>query len=116
MDIWLDLLLSCTCGLQLAGLWLRLSRQNQTALWTAGSNATIALALSVIALGGSGSPQGWKMFLAGVVALQCACLITVATGVIVRRLAGILFWPVWLWNFHLIYVLVRVRFFFRVYF
>ncbi len=116
MDIWLDLLLCCTSGLQLSGLWLRLSRRNLTALWTAGSNVTIALALSVIALGGSGSPERWKTLVAGVVAFECASLTAVATGVIVRRLAGILFWPVWLWNFHLIYVLVRVRFFFHVYF
>jgi hypothetical protein len=114
MDVWLNPLIGCTCGVQLAALWLRLKRRTQAALWTASVNVAIALTLTVIALQGSGSPQQWDAFIEGIVALQCASVIAVATGLIVRRWAGLLFWPAWLGTFHLVYVLVYVRFFFRI--
>lgn len=50
-------------------------------------------------------------------ALQAAAAGVAAIGLAKRRESGRwLFWPVWLWNFVMVYALVYLKFFFRVYF
>jgi hypothetical protein len=45
-----------------------------------------------------------------------AAAVATTIGPAKRKESGWLFWPVWLWNFAMIYSLVGLRFFFRLYF
>jgi hypothetical protein len=49
------------------------------------------------------------------VALEATAAGAAAVGLAKRRESGWLFWPVWLWNFVMVYALVRLRFFLRLY-
>jgi hypothetical protein len=43
--------------------------------------------------------------------LQVAAAVAAAIGLAKRRESGWLFWPMWLWNFVMVYELVHLRFF-----
>jgi uncharacterized membrane protein YhaH (DUF805 family) len=80
----------------------------------AGTNAALALAFSLMDF-----PSSWRshesreLWPVVLFALALAAALATAIGLAKRRESGWLFWPVWLWNFVMIYVLVYLRFFFR---
>jgi uncharacterized membrane protein len=86
-----------------------------------GANAALALALTLLICGGETLASREKIHAvsavaAVIVALEAAAVGAAAFGLAKRRESGWLFWPVWLWNFVMVYALVYLRFFFRLYF
>ena len=81
------------------------------------SNAAVALGLTLLtSVGLLTSMEKIDAAFAVFVALEAAATGASAIGPAKRRESGWLFWPVWLWNFVMVYGLVRLRFFFRLYF
>jgi hypothetical protein len=81
----------------------------------AGANALVALALALfIFIGPLTNGQKPEAIAALIVALEVAATAAAAIGLAKRTESGWLFWPVWLWNFVMIYGLVYMRFFFRI--
>ena len=116
-DLPLDVLLAVTGALQLGALATRVIGRRRAALLMAGANAVLGFALSLMVLAGAvGSHERMELTLIVLVALQVAAAVASTVGWIKRREPGWVFWPVWLWNFAMIYALVRLRFFFRLYF
>lgn len=117
LDAPLNVLLVVTGSLQLGALATRLARCRRAALIMAGTNTALALAFSVMIF--AEFVQSHERIELGPVvlfALQVAAGVAAAVGLAKRRESGWLFWPVWLWNVAMIYALVRLRFFFHVYF
>ena len=117
LDAPLDVLLVVTGFLQLGALATRVARCKRAALTMAGTNAALALAPSLVIF--AEFLQSHERIELGPVvlfALQVAAGVAAAIGIAKRRESGWLFWPVWLWNFAMIYALVYLRFFFRLYF
>ena len=114
-------LLECVAGgglvVQLGALATRMAGRRHAALAVAGANAALALALTLLISGGAlVSREKIGAAAALFVALGAAAAGAAAIGLAKRRESGWLFWPVWLWNFVMVYGLVYMRFFFRVYF
>ena len=117
MDPQLNVLLVVTGSLQLGALATRIAGRKHAALAMVGANATLALALSLLIFGGAlASREKIDTASAAFVPLEAAAVGAAAIGLAKRRESSWLFWPVWLWNFAMVYALVRLRFFFRVYF
>lgn len=118
LDPELNVLLVVTGFLQLGALATRIAGRKRAALAMAGANAALALALTLLISGGAlASREKIDTATAAVfVALEAAAAGAAAIGMAKRRESGWLFWPVWFWNFVMVYVLVRLRFFFRLYF
>jgi len=117
LDIPLNVLLVVTGSLQLGALATRVAGRKRAALAMAGTNAALALAFSLVMfVEFLTSQEGLDLRSAVLFALQVAATVAAAIGVAKRRESGWLFWPVWLWNFAMVYGLVYLRFFFRVYF
>jgi hypothetical protein len=107
----LSVSLVVTGSLQLGALVTRIAGRKQAALGIAGANAVLGLALTLF--GFWGGPARENVVFG---ALEAAVAGAVAIGLARRRESGWLFWPVWLWNFVIVYALVYLKFFFRVYF
>jgi hypothetical protein len=117
LDPELNVLLVVTGFLQLGALATRIAGRKRAALAMAGANAALALALTLlISVGALTSREKIGAAIALFVALGAAAAGAAAIGLAKRRESGWLFWPVWLWNFVMVYALVYMRFFFRVYF
>jgi tellurite resistance protein TehA-like permease len=117
LDPQLDVLLVVTGSLQLGAPATRAARCNRAALAMSGTNAALALAFCVVIFAEFlRNHERTELWPAVVFALQVAATVATAIGVAKRIGSGWLFWPVWLWNFALIYALVYLRFFFRIYF
>lgn len=113
----LDVLLVVTGSLQSGALATRIARSNRAAFGMSGLNAALALAFSLVILIESlRSRETMDLWPAVVFVLQVAATVATAIGLAKSRESGWLFWAPWLWNFVLIYALVYLRFFFRIYF
>jgi len=108
-------LLVVTSSLQLGALATRITGRSRAALALAATNNALALALSLMeyrqVLQGHEGLEPWR---AVFFALPMAAAVAAGMGLAKRKESGWLFWPVWLWNFAMIYALVVFRFFFRV--
>jgi hypothetical protein len=117
LDPLLNVLLVVTGSLQVGALATRIAGRKRVALAMAGTNAALALALTlqdfVVFMR---SNQKMDLAEAALLALAVAAAGAAAIGLAMRRESVWLFWPVWLWNFGMIYMLIDLRFFFRVYF
>jgi len=112
----LDVLLVVTSSLQLGALGTRVAKRRRAALALAGTNTALASAFSLMIfvefLQSHERREFWETALLLVLlVLQVAAAVAVAIGLAKRRESGWLFWPVWLWNFVMVYELVRLRFF-----
>jgi hypothetical protein len=117
LDPWLNVLLAVTGSLQLGAVATRIAGRKHAALAMAGANAALGLALALLIFGAAlASREKTDAATAVVVALEATAAGAAAIGLAKRRESGWLFWPVWVWNFVMVYGLVRFRFFFRVYF
>ena len=117
MDPELNVLLAAAGFVQLGALATRIAGPKRAALAMAGANAVLALALTLLIFGGAlTSREKIGAASALFVVLEAAAAGAAAIGLAKRRESGWLFWPVWLWNFAMVYALVRLRFFFRLYF
>ena len=117
MDPWLNVLLAVTGSLQLGAVATRITGRKHAALAMVGANAALALALTLLIFGAAlASREKIDAATAVFVALEAAAAGAAAFGLAKRRESSWLFWPVWVWNFVMVYVLVQFRFFFRVYF
>ena len=113
MDTLLNVLLVVTCSLQLGALTTRVAGRKRASLAMAGTNTALALAFSLLIFAEFlQSHERLDLRLAVFLVLQGAAAVAAAIGLAKRRESGWLFWPVWLWNFVLIYELVRLRLFF----
>jgi hypothetical protein len=117
LETTLDVLLVVTGSLQLGAVATRLAGRRRAALALAGTNTALALALSLMEYrqflqGHEGMEAGRAVFFV----LPVAAAVAAGIGLAKRTGSGWLFWPVWLWNFAMIYALVVFRFFFRFYF
>jgi hypothetical protein len=115
LETTLDVLLVVTSSLQLGAVATRLAGRRRPALALAGTNTALALALSLmeyrqVLQGHAGMEPGRAAFFV----LPTAAAIAAGMGLGKRKESGWLFWPVWLWNFVMIYALVVFRLFFRV--
>ena len=119
LDPTLSVLLVVTSSVQLGALATRIARRKLSALAMAGANAALALALTLLIFGRP-LVNGRKLDAApavfGVGALALAAAVAAAIGLVKRSESGWLFWPVWLWNFVMVYALVYMKFFFRLVF
>ena len=107
----LTVMLVVTGSLQVGALVTRIAGRKYAALAMAGANAALALALTLF--GFWGGPRRENAVFG---ALQAAAAGVAAIGLAKRRESGRwLFWPVWLWNFVMVYAFVYLKFFFRVY-
>ena len=117
LDAPLDVLLVVTGSLQLGALATRVAGRKRAALAMAATNAALALAFSLMIFAEFlRSHERMELGPAVILALQVAAAVAAAIALAKRTESGWLFWPVWLWNFVMVYALVRLRFFFRVYF
>lgn len=117
LDPQLNVLLVVTGCLQLGALATRVVGRKRAALAMAGTNTALAFAFSLVIFAEFLlSHDRMELGPAILFALQVAATVVAAIGLAKRRESGWLFWPVWFWNFVMIYGLVRLRFFFRVYF
>jgi len=117
LDSLLNVLLVVTGALQVGALVKRLAGRNRAALAMAGTNAALALVLALVDfVVVMRSNQKMDLAEAAVVVLAAAATGAAAIGLAMRRESSWLFWPVWIWNLGLIYLLISLRFFFRVYF
>jgi hypothetical protein len=117
LDLLLNVLLVVTGSLQLGALATRIAGRKHAALVMAGANAALALALTLLIAGGAlANREKIDASTAAFVALAAAAAGAAAVGLAKRRESGWLFWPVWLWNLLMVYALVHLRFFFRLYF
>jgi len=117
LDASLDVLLVLTGALQVGALATRIMGRGRAALVLAAMNTAVALALVlVVAAEFLANHERVELVPAVLFALQVTAAVAAVIGVVKRREPGWLFWPVWLWSFGMIYALVRLRFFFRVYF
>ncbi len=117
LDAPLNVLLVVTGSLQLGALATRVARRKRAALIMAGMNTALGLAFSLMIFAELLlSQEGIEFRLVALFTLQVAAAVAAAIGLAKRRESGWLFWPVWLWNFAMIYALVYLRFFFRLYF
>ena len=117
MDPLLNVLLVATGSLQVGALATRIAGRKRVALAMAGSNAALALVLTLLDfVVFMRSNQKMDLAQAALLALAVAAAGAAAIGLAKRRESVWLFWPVWLWNFGMIYMLIYLRFFFRVYF
>ena len=117
MDPWLNVLLAVTGSLQLGSLATRIAGRKHAALVMVGANAALALVSTLLIFGAAlTSREKIDAATAVFVALEAATAGVAAIGLAKRRDSDWLFWPVWAWNFVMVYVLVQLRFFFRVYF
>jgi hypothetical protein len=115
LDPELNVLLVVVGFLQLGALATRIAGRKRAALATAGANATLALALTLLIYSGAlASREKIDAAAALFVALEAAAAGAAAIGLAKRRESGWLFWPVWLWNFVMVYALVSLRFFLRL--
>lgn len=115
MDPELNVLLVVAGFLQLSALATRIAGRKRAALAMAGANAALAFALTLLIFGGAlGSREKIDAAAVLFVALEAAAAAAAAVGLAKRRESGWLFWPVWLWNFVMVYALVSLRFFFRL--
>lgn len=106
-----------TGSLQSAALATRLARCKRSALALAAANVALALVFSLTIFAEFlHSHERLEFRPAVYFVLQVAATFAAAVGLANRKESGWLFWPVWLWNFALIFALVYLRFFFRVYF
>ena len=111
----LTVLLVVTCSLQLGALATRVAKRWRAALAMAGTNTALSFAFSLMILAEFlQSRERMKPWLAVLLllVLQVAAAVAAAIGLAKRKESGWLFWPVWLWNFVMVYELVRLRFFF----
>lgn len=108
-------LLVVTCCLQLGALAMRVTKRSRAAFAMAGTNTALSFAFSLMIfaefLQSRERMKPWLLVLV-VLTLQVAAAVAAVIGLAKRRESGWLFWPVWLWNFVMIYELVRLRFFF----
>ena len=116
LDTPLDVLLVVTGSLQLGALGTRVAKRKRAALAMAGTNTALALAFSLMIfaefLQSHERRELWEaVLLVLLLVLQMAAAVAAAIGLAKRRESGWLFWPVWLWNFVMVYELVRLRFF-----
>jgi uncharacterized membrane protein YoaK (UPF0700 family) len=116
LDAPLDVLLVVTGSLQLGALGTRVAKRRRAALALAGTNTALAFAFSLMIfaefLQSHERREFWEtVLLVVLLVLQVAAAVAVAIGLAKRRESGWLFWPVWLWNFVMVYELVRLRFF-----
>ncbi len=117
LDAPLNVLLVVTGSLQLGALGTRLARCKCAAFIMVGTNTALTLAFSLMIFAESlQSHERIELGPVVLLALQVAAGVVAAVGLAKRRESGWLFWPAWLWNFAMIYALVRLRFFFHVYF
>ena len=115
MDPVLNVLLAVTGFLQLGALATRIAGRKRAALGMAGANAALALALTLLVfVGALGSREKIDAAAVLFMAPEAAAAGAAAIGLAKRTETGWLFWPVWLWNFVMVYALVRLRFFFRL--
>lgn len=117
LDTGLDVLLVVTGSLQLGAIATRIAGRKRAALAMAEANAALALALTlldVVVL--MRSTEKMELAQAVILALAVAAAVAPIMGLAKRRESGWLFWPVWLWNFVMVYVLIKLRFFLHVYF
>ena len=99
--------------MQLGALATRVTRHKRAALALAGTNTALAFVFSLMIFAEFlQSHERMKPLLAVLLVPQWAAAVAAAIGLAKRRESGWLFWPVWLWNFVMIYELVRLRFFF----
>ena len=113
LELPLNVLLVVTCSLQLGALATRVARRKRAALAMAGTNTALAFAFSLLIFAEFlQSHEKREPWLAVLLVLPVAAAVAAAIGLAKRRESGWLFWPVWLWNFVMIYELVRLRFFF----
>jgi hypothetical protein len=108
----LNVLLVVTGCLQLGALVTRMAGRRHAALAMAGANAALALVLTLLIISGG---EKIDAAIAVFVGLEATAAGTAAIGLAKRKESGWLFWPMWLWNFLMVYALVRLRFFFRVF-
>jgi hypothetical protein len=108
----LNVLLLVTVSLQLGALATRILGRKYSALAMAGANAALALALVLVTFRGEKIKAAIVVF----VALNAAAAVAAAIGLVKRRESGWLFWPVWIWNFLMVWALVYLRFFWRLVF
>ena len=116
LDAPLDVLLVMTGSLQLGALGTRVAKRSRAALALAGTNTALAFAFSLMIfaefLQSHERRELWEaVLLVLLLVLQMAAAVAAAIGLAKRRESGWLFWPVWLWNFVMVYELVRLRFF-----
>lgn len=115
LDFYLNLLLVVIGSLQLGALVTQVAGRKRVALAMAGTNAAITVALCIVVLVGFLRNHGRFELLPTVfVVLNVAAATAAAIGLAMRRESDWLFWPVWLWNFVLLYLLVQLRFFFHL--
>ena len=117
LDPLLNALLVVTGSLQVGALATRLAGRKRVALAMAGTNAALALALALldfVVL--MRSNQKMELADAAPLALAVTAAGAAAIGLAKQRESVWPFWLVWLWNFGMIYLLIYLRFFFRVYF
>ena len=117
LDTPLDVLVVVTASLQLGALGTRVAKRRRAALAMAGTNTALALAFSLMIfvefLQSHERREFWEVvLLVLLLVLQVAAAVAAAIGLAKRRESGWLYWPVWLWNFVMVYELVRLRFFF----
>ena len=117
LDTPLDVLLVVTGSLQSGALGTRVAKRRRAALALAGTNTALAFAFSLMIfaefLQSHERREFWEaVLLVLLLVLQVAAAVAAAIGLAKRRESGWLFWPVWLWNFVMVYELVRLRFFF----
>ena len=106
-------LLVVTCSLQLGALATRVAKRRRAALAMAGTNTALSFAFSLMTFAEFlQSRERMKFLLAVLLVPQWAAAVAATIGLAKRRESGWLFWPVWLWNFVMVYELVRLRFFF----
>ena len=117
MDPYLNVLLVVTGSLQVGALATRIAGRKRAALAMAGANAALALALTLLISGGAlVNREKIDAATPVFVALEAAPAGAAAIGLTKLRESGWLFWPVWLWNFVMVWALVYLRFFFRLVF
>jgi hypothetical protein len=115
LDPELNLLLVVTGFLQLGALATRITGRKRAALVMAAVNAAIALALTLfISVGALTSRERIHVVNALFVTVEVGVAGAAAIGLAKRKESGWLFWTVWLWNFVMVYALVRVRFFLQL--
>jgi tellurite resistance protein TehA-like permease len=121
LDTPLNVLLVLSVSLQLGALATHVTGRKLAALAMAGMNTALALAFTFMIFAEflrshERRQPGDVALLLLEVAVAVAAAVAAAIGLAKRRKSGWLFWPVWLWNFVMIYFLVYLRFFFRIYF
>lgn len=115
MDPVLNGLLVVTGAVQLGALATHIAGRKRAALAMAGANAALALVFALVIFGGAlAHRENIDTPNAVIMTLAVAAAAGAAIGLIKRKESGWLFWPVWVWNFAMIYVLVRLRFFFQL--